>query len=276
MDKDFLKFMSFVAFMEAKKEAERDCSAEDTGWQDTIPTIRRKPDPATEALLLSRIRMPEKPVNKMGSGEKVFMGIGIIGLFDAAFGLFLMDAFYFLVGLVVGVSFIIMATSNAKKRYDEKLAETLIRLREEYDVPPEYVPLELTESAFLEDEAGMYRRMESLRERGFLVSMDDFGTGYSTMNMLKNQTLDEIKIDKEFIRDLEKDKSRIIIRNTIAMLQQLGVHIVIEGVETEEQKSFLLGCGCTDAQGFLFHRPMPVEAFDALLLQQECEYDRTK
>ena len=120
MDKDFLKFMSFVAFMEAKKEAERDCSA---GWQDTIPTIRRKPDPATEALLLSRIRMPEKPVNKMGSGEKVFMGIGIIGLFDAAFGLFLMDAFYFLVGLVVGVSFIIMATSNAKKRYDEKLAE---------------------------------------------------------------------------------------------------------------------------------------------------------
>ncbi len=160
--------------------------------------------------------------------------------------------------------------------YDEKLAETLIRLREEYDVPPEYVPLELTESAFLEDEAGMYRRMESLRERGFLVSMDDFGTGYSTMNMLKNQTLDEIKIDREFIRDLEKDKSRIIIRNTIAMLQQLGVHIVIEGVETEEQKSFLLGCGCTDAQGFLFHCPMPVEAFDALLLQQECEYDRTK
>lgn len=123
MDKDFLKFMSFVAFMETKKEAEKNCSATDTGWQEPIPTVRRKPDPATEALLLSRIRMPEKPVNKMGSGEKVYMGIGIIGLFDAAFGLFLMDSFYFFVGLVVGVSFIIMATSNAKKRYDEKLAE---------------------------------------------------------------------------------------------------------------------------------------------------------
>ena len=118
MDKDFLKFMSFVAFMEAKKEAERDCSAEAVEWQESIPTVRRKPDPATEALLLSRIRMPEKPVNKMGSGEKVYMG-----MFDAAFGLFLMDSFYFFVGLVVGVSFIIMATSNAKKRYDEKLAE---------------------------------------------------------------------------------------------------------------------------------------------------------
>lgn len=155
--------------------------------------------------------------------------------------------------------------------YDTQLAENLIRLREKYDIPAEYVPLELTESAFLEDEKGMYQRMENLRSQGFLVSMDDFGTGYSTMNMLKNQTLDEIKIDREFIRDLEKDKSQIIIRNTIAMLQQLAVHIVIEGVETEEQKNFLLGCGCTDAQGFLFHRPMPVEEFDRLLLQQERE-----
>ena len=160
--------------------------------------------------------------------------------------------------------------------YDTQLAENLIRLREKYDIPAEYVPLELTESAFLEDEKGMYQRMENLRSQGFLVSMDDFGTGYSTMNMLKNQTLDEIKIDREFIRDLEKDKSQIIIRNTIAMLQQLAVHIVIEGVETEEQKNFLLGCGCTDAQGFLFHRPMPVEEFDKLLWQQEREPDMAK
>lgn len=123
MDKDFLKFMSFVAFMESKKEAEKDYSATDTGWQDTIPVVRRKPDPVREEFLLSHIQMPEKPVTKMESGEKVFMGIGIIGLFDAAFGLFLMDTFYLLVGLVVGISFIIMATSNAKKRYTEKMAE---------------------------------------------------------------------------------------------------------------------------------------------------------
>lgn len=153
--------------------------------------------------------------------------------------------------------------------YDTRLAENLIRLRGKYDIPAQFVPLELTESAFLEDEKGMYQRMENLRSQGFLVSMDDFGTGYSTMNMLKNQTLDEIKIDREFIRDLEKDKSQIIIRNTIAMLQQLGAHIVIEGVETEEQKKFLLGCNCTDVQGFLFYRPMPVEEFDRLLLQQQ-------
>lgn len=158
--------------------------------------------------------------------------------------------------------------------YDDQLTETLLRLREDYDVPAEYVPLELTESAFLADEQGMYRRMEYLRSLGFAVSMDDFGTGYSTMNMLKNQTLDEIKIDREFITDLDKDKSRVIISNTIAMLQQLDVNMIVEGVETEEQKQFLLDCGCNNAQGFLFYRPMPVEEFDRLLREQEAETDR--
>ncbi len=74
MDKDFLNFMSFVAFMEAKKEAERDCSAEAAEWQEPIPTVRRKPDPATEAFLLSRIPMPEKPVNKNGVRRKGLHG----------------------------------------------------------------------------------------------------------------------------------------------------------------------------------------------------------
>ena len=157
--------------------------------------------------------------------------------------------------------------------YDDQMTETLLRLREEYGVPAEYVPLELTESAFLADEQGMYRRMEHLRSLGFTVSMDDFGTGYSTMNMLKNQTLDEIKIDREFITDLDRDKSRVIISSTIAMLKQLDVNMIVEGVETEEQKQFLLDCGCNNAQGFLFYRPMPVEEFDRLLQTQETEKD---
>ena len=153
--------------------------------------------------------------------------------------------------------------------YDTGLAENLIRLREKYDIPAQFVPLELTESAFLEDEKGMYQRMENLRSQGFLVSMDDFGTGYSTMNMLKNQTLDEIKIDREFIRDLEKDKSQIIIRNTIAMLQQLGVHIVIEGVETQEEMEQISSWGVDMIQGYYFSRPLPEKELLALLKKQD-------
>ena len=80
--------------------------------------------------------------------------------------------------------------------YDTQLAENLIRLREKYDIPAEYVPLELTESAFLEDEKGMYQRMENLRSQGFLVSMDDFGTGYSNISCALSLPLEYIKLDR--------------------------------------------------------------------------------
>lgn len=154
--------------------------------------------------------------------------------------------------------------------YDTRLCDTLLGLREKYQVPARYVPLELTESAFLEDEEEMYRRIKMLGEQGFLISMDDFGTGYSTMNMLKNQPVDEIKLDRGFIMDMENKKSRIIIQHTIEMLKALNTKILVEGVETREQIDFLLQCGCDCAQGFFFYRPMPVEEFDELLKRQEC------
>ncbi|MBO5485326.1 MAG: bifunctional diguanylate cyclase/phosphodiesterase, partial [Eubacterium sp.] len=128
--------------------------------------------------------------------------------------------------------------------YDPDLCDTLLKFKKEYQIDAEYVPLELTESAFLADEKGMYERMEILRSGGFFVSMDDFGTGYSTMNMLKNQPVDEIKIDRALITDLENKKSRIIIHHTLAMLKELETDIIVEGVETAQQKDFLLECGC--------------------------------
>ncbi len=151
--------------------------------------------------------------------------------------------------------------------YDKNFCKTLCNFSEKYQVNPIYTPLELTESAFLGDEEIMYSRMEYLRSLGFYIAMDDFGIGYSSMKMLKNQPMDEIKIDKEFISDLENDKSRIIISGTIRMLQEVGMDIIIEGVETEVQKEFLLEQGCNKAQGFLFYKPMPAEEFRSLLLK---------
>lgn len=150
--------------------------------------------------------------------------------------------------------------------FDKCFCDTLCRLSEQYKVEPSYVPLELTESAFLWDEQGMYQQLETLQSKGFIASMDDFGTGFSTMNMLKNQSMDEVKVDQTFIRDLEtNEKSRIMIRHTIRMLQELDTDIIVEGVETEEQRKFLLDCGCKAAQGYLFYRPMPWQDFVALL-----------
>lgn len=152
--------------------------------------------------------------------------------------------------------------------YDDDFCSFLEELCRMYEIPPQYVPLELTESAFLEDDVKMYERMHMLRQKGFLISMDDFGTGYSSMNMLKNQPVDEIKMDRTFIEDIENEKSRIILEYMVKMLKALDNEIIIEGIETEEQRQLMIDCGITKAQGYFFYYPLPVAEFDALLQTQ--------
>lgn len=149
--------------------------------------------------------------------------------------------------------------------FDTTFKDTIINLSRKYNVPPKYVPLELTESGFAENQDVMYENMDELRSYGFTISMDDFGIGYSTMTMLKNQPVDEIKIDKGFIDDIENPNSRSILRHTVQMLKELDLDIIVEGVENELQRDFLLECGCTNAQGYLYYKPMPADKFEELL-----------
>ncbi len=149
--------------------------------------------------------------------------------------------------------------------FDPSFKDTIINLSKKYNVPPKYVPLELTESGFSENQEIMYDNMDELRNYGFTISMDDFGIGYSTMTMLKNQPVDEIKIDKGFIDDIENPKSQSILRHTVQMLKELNLDIIVEGVENEAQEKFLSECGCTNAQGYLYYKPMAVEKFEELL-----------
>lgn len=149
--------------------------------------------------------------------------------------------------------------------YDNIFKERLVQLSRDYDVPPSLVALELTESSFLTNSDGMYESMQYLKTQGFLLSMDDFGTGYSTMTMLKNQPVDEIKIDKGFIDDIEDEKEQIIVRNILNMLKALDKKIIVEGVETQAQRQFLLEQNCLHAQGFLYYKPMPISEYEKLL-----------
>lgn len=149
--------------------------------------------------------------------------------------------------------------------YDNSFREQLVKFSEEYNVPPELVPLELTESSFSERANDMYENMQYLKEKGFKLSMDDFGTGYSTMTMLKDQPVDEIKIDKGFINDINNPKEKIMVSSLIQMIKALDKTIVVEGVEDEQQQQFLVEQGCSAAQGFLFYKPMPLEEFEVLL-----------
>lgn len=152
--------------------------------------------------------------------------------------------------------------------YDNHLVETLKKYSADYQVAPALVPLELTESAYSENEELMYQKIKALKACGFLFSMDDFGSGYSTMNMLVSQPVDEVKIDRAFLFHIANPKSQTLVRHTISMLHDLGLPIVAEGVENNEQRKLLTEWGCKYAQGFLFHKPMPAENFKHLILTQ--------
>ncbi len=152
--------------------------------------------------------------------------------------------------------------------YDNTFVATLKNLTKEYEVPPFLIPLELTESAYSDKAGLMYDKIHTLKNCGFVFSMDDFGSGYSTMNMLGSQPVDEIKIDKVFLDHMEDPKSQIIIQHSIDMIHALGLRIVVEGVETELQKDMLIHWGCHIAQGFFFYKPMPVENFKKLVLEE--------
>jgi diguanylate cyclase (GGDEF)-like protein/PAS domain S-box-containing protein len=133
---------------------------------------------------------------------------------------------------------------------------------QQYDAPPERLTLELTESLLLSDPEGTIKKMDKLRHLGVSFALDDFGTGYSSLSYLKLLPLDTLKIDIAFVRDLTLDMQATPIAATIiALAESLGLGVVAEGVETDNQRLVLANLGCHAYQGFLFGRPAPVDTF---------------
>ncbi len=141
------------------------------------------------------------------------------------------------------------------------------KLVNKYDLTHNLVKIEITESSYISNNALVKSTVQSLREKGFLVLMDDFGSGYSTLNMLKSLNIDIIKLDAQLI-DIDQsnaEKSIQILESVTDMTKTLGIPIIAEGVETQEQRDFLQDIGCNYIQGFYFYRPMPTQDFEALL-----------
>ena len=126
--------------------------------------------------------------------------------------------------------------------------------------------LELTESLLLDDVEDVIAKMSALKTSGVCFSLDDFGTGYSSLSYLKRLPLDQLKIDQSFVRDVLVDPDDAAIARTIVTLaHSLGMGVIAEGVETDDQLLFLASHGCHAYQGYLFSRPLPLEAFEAFL-----------
>ncbi len=130
---------------------------------------------------------------------------------------------------------------------------------------PQRLKLELTESLLVASVEEVIEKMVALKARGIGFSLDDFGTGYSSLAYLKRLPLDQLKIDQSFVRDIGINANNTAIAKTIiALADSLGLEVIAEGVETEEQRSFLVAHGCETFQGYLFGRPLPIDAFEEL------------
>jgi EAL domain-containing protein (putative c-di-GMP-specific phosphodiesterase class I) len=131
---------------------------------------------------------------------------------------------------------------------------------------PRRLKLELTESLMLNDLEEVVAKMAALRSRGIRFSLDDFGTGYSSLAYLRRLPLDQLKIDKAFVHDVQVNPNdAVIARSIVALARNLGLNVIAEGVETPEQHQFLVRQGCPAYQGYLFSAPLPIDEFERFL-----------
>jgi diguanylate cyclase (GGDEF)-like protein len=155
---------------------------------------------------------------------------------------------------------------SAKQFRHPDFVPRIQRVLLESGAKPSHLKLELTESVVLEDVESTIIKMRELKLLGVSFSMDDFGTGYSSLQYLKQLPLDQIKIDRSFVRDIASDvNDAAIVQTIIAMSDALALNVIAEGVETEAQREFLERHGCHAYQGFLFGKPLPLAEFESSL-----------
>lgn len=143
-------------------------------------------------------------------------------------------------------------------------------VKQEFALPDYYIELEMTESLALGGEELLHQLANELQSNGFICSLDDFGSGYSSLNLLKNLPINVLKLDVLFFRQSrDKRRERIVVRNIINMAKELKICVVAEGVEERESLEFLRDAGCDTVQGYIFAKPMPLEAFNQLLSENK-------
>jgi diguanylate cyclase (GGDEF)-like protein/PAS domain S-box-containing protein len=158
---------------------------------------------------------------------------------------------------------------SARQFNDDHLLDDIVAALKDSGMAPELLELELTESMVIQSPARAIAVLESIKKMGCRIAIDDFGTGYSSLQQLKNYPIDTLKVDRSFIRDLQDNKEdQAMTSAIIAMGKTLGLTVVAEGVETEEQQNFLGENDCDQIQGFYFSRPLSADQVGEFLKVQ--------
>ncbi|MBQ7067345.1 MAG: GGDEF domain-containing protein [Lachnospiraceae bacterium] len=169
----------------------------------------------------------------------------------------------------------VRVSSNFSKVHlkNPSLADKIFSVIERYGVDPQFIEIELTEMSGYDNYDNLALFIKKMRERGVHTSIDDFGTGYSSLNLLTDLDVDTVKLDKSYsIRlDNEEEKTKILVRNIVNMVHDLGFKVIAEGVETEEQADFLREIGCSTVQGYLYDKPLPLDQLEKRL-EKEFKY----
>ncbi|HEX2253897.1 MAG TPA: EAL domain-containing protein [Thermoanaerobaculia bacterium] len=160
---------------------------------------------------------------------------------------------------LVDESFRMSINLSARQLHDRRLVERIEEMLERYDLPAEQLQLEITENVLLQ----VPETCQALRDLGVRLALDDFGTGYASLAYLKELTVDMLKIDRSFIRDLVYDPTDLcLVRAIVALSRDLGLEVVAEGIETSQQAECVQEIGCLWGQGFLFDRPLTGRDFE--------------
>lgn len=152
---------------------------------------------------------------------------------------------------------------NFSRSHFEKdgIYQRILSLTRAYRIEPGYIEIEITESLFVAGYDLVKIEVQQLRQAGFRVAIDDFGTGYSSLGMLLDIPADIVKIDRSFLNQGTRENAREFIQNVGRLIESVKEEVIFEGIETEEQREFLVDCGFRYGQGFLFDRPLPIEVF---------------
>ncbi|MDI7743798.1 EAL domain-containing protein [Lysinibacillus fusiformis] len=162
---------------------------------------------------------------------------------------------------------------SAQHFLQRNLIKQIKEILDDFKVDPLMLEFEITETALLQNEEIVKQTLQQIKDLNIRISLDDYGTGYSSINYLREFPFDTIKIDRSYIQEITKKEknSRIIVESIITLIKKLGIHVVAEGVETDEQLNFLKTLQCNEVQGYIFSRPLSPDDFVQYVEKQNQE-----